>query len=183
MSRNWAEVLIFFFTSLHLDSCIWLDAISGWIRRRVCIKFCVNLRRSATKTLTMIRQAFGEEIMCRKRMIEWHSLFRADRKWRDPWKSKSRACLIFFFISRGSFTKIQSWQAKQSVLHTTVTFFTAAAWNVRSLRPEIWRQMDRLLHHDNAPSHTSFFTREFFTTKNMTVVPPPTLLFCFPDWK
>jgi hypothetical protein len=30
-----------------------------------------------------------------------------------------------------------------------------------------------LLHHDNAPSHTSFFTREFLTRNNMTVFLQP----------
>jgi hypothetical protein len=33
------------------------------------------------------------------------------------------------------------------------------------------------LHHDNALSHTSFFTRGFFLTKNNMTRPPPTLLF------
>jgi hypothetical protein len=34
------------------------------------------------------------------------------------------------------------------------------------------------MHHNNAPSHTSFFTREFFTKNNITVVPHPP---CSPD--
>jgi hypothetical protein len=33
--------------------------------------------------------------------------------------------------------------------------------------------MNWLLHHDNAPSHTSFFTREFLTKNNTTVIPHP----------
>jgi hypothetical protein len=33
--------------------------------------------------------------------------------------------------------------------------------NVRKLLPELWRQMNWLLHHDNAPSHTSFSSRDF----------------------
>jgi hypothetical protein len=37
-------------------------------------------RKSATETLAMIRQAFGEESMSRKRVFEWHSQFRADIK-------------------------------------------------------------------------------------------------------
>jgi hypothetical protein len=28
-----------------------------------------------------------------------------------------------------------------------------------------------LLHHDNAPTHTSFFTREFLTKRNMIPLP------------
>jgi hypothetical protein len=33
--------------------------------------------------------------------------------------------------------------------------------NVQRLRPELWRQKNWLLHHDNAPFDTSFFTRDF----------------------
>jgi hypothetical protein len=44
---------------------------------------------------------------------------------------------------------------------------------VRRLRPELWQQNNRLLHHDNAPFHISFFIREFFLY-NMTLVPNPT---------
>jgi hypothetical protein len=42
--------------------------------------------------------------------------------------------------------------------------------NVWTLSPKLWRQKNWLLHHDNAPFHTPFFTREFFTRSNMTVV-------------
>jgi hypothetical protein len=34
---------------------------------------------------------------------------------------------------------------------------------VRRLRPELWRQKNWLLHQDNSPYHTSFFTREFLS--------------------
>jgi hypothetical protein len=45
--------------------------------------------------------------------------------------------------------------------------------NVQRLHPELWRQKSWLLHHNNTPSYTSFFTREFLTKNNMTVVPHP----------
>jgi hypothetical protein len=48
---------------------------------------------------------------------------------------------------------------------------------VQRLRPEIWRQRNWLLYHDNAPFHTSFFARQFLT-KNMTINPTyPAFLF------
>jgi hypothetical protein len=34
--------------------------------------------------------------------------------------------------------------------------------NLRRLRPELWREKNWLLHYNNAPSHASIFTSEFF---------------------
>jgi hypothetical protein len=55
--------------------------------------------------------------------------------------------------------------------------------NVRRLRPERWQQTNWLLLHDNAPSHTSFFTREFFTKKTWLSSPTRPTFLCFPDWR
>jgi len=43
--------------------------------------------------------------------------------------------------------------------------------NVRCKRPEMWKNGEWLLHHDNAPAHTSLVVREFSTQNNMTTVP------------
>jgi hypothetical protein len=51
----------------------------------------------------------------------------------------------------------------KSIPRTTVTFYSGFE-NARRLRPELWLlQKSWLLHHDNAPSCTSFFTREFLS--------------------
>jgi transposase len=122
--------------------------------------------------LAMIRQAFGEESMSCTRVFEWHARFRASRTSIEDDQAKSRACSSFSLTSRGLFTKKSSWQAKQSILYATVTFYGDCE-NVRRLQPELWGQKNWLLHHNNAPSHTSFFTREFLTKNNMTLIPHP----------
>ena len=43
--------------------------------------------------------------------------------------------------------------------------------NVRHKWPEMCKNGDWLLHHDNAPTHTLLFVREFLTKNNMTTVP------------
>jgi transposase len=44
---------------------------------------------------------------------------------------------------------------------------------VRRKIPEIWRNHNWLLHHDNAPAHTSLKTTEFVTNSNMVIIPRP----------
>jgi hypothetical protein len=45
--------------------------------------------------------------------------------------------------------------------------------NVSLERLEIWHIHNWLLHHDNAPTHTSLKTTEFVTNSNMVTVPHP----------
>jgi hypothetical protein len=60
-----------------------------------------------------------------------------------------------------------SWQNSSSYYCDTLRQLLE---NVRRLLPVVGRQKNWLLHHDNAPSQTSFFTRDFFT-KNNKIVP------------
>jgi hypothetical protein len=43
------------------------------------IKFCVKLGKSATETLEMLREAFGEHSLRHTVVSEWHSCFKAGR--------------------------------------------------------------------------------------------------------
>jgi transposase len=45
--------------------------------------------------------------------------------------------------------------------------------------PELWRNHNWLIHHDNVPTHTSLKTTEFVTNNNMVIVPHPPYS---PDW-
>jgi hypothetical protein len=50
--------------------------MDGKIKQRVCIKFSVKLGKSATKTLKMLCEAFGEHLSWTA-VSEWHSHFKA----------------------------------------------------------------------------------------------------------
>jgi hypothetical protein len=43
--------------------------MDGKIKQRVCIKFCVKLGKSATETLEMYREAFGEHSSAGQRFL------------------------------------------------------------------------------------------------------------------
>jgi hypothetical protein len=50
-----------FYAIAFLSSCFVLSAMDDKIEQCICIKFCVKHGKSATKTLEMLREAFGEE--------------------------------------------------------------------------------------------------------------------------
>jgi hypothetical protein len=57
--------------------CFILSVVGGKIEQRICIEFCVKLGKSATETLEMLREAFGEHYLSQMAVFEWHSLFKA----------------------------------------------------------------------------------------------------------
>jgi len=44
--------------------------------QRVCIKFCVNLGKSAIGNLTMIQQAFRDQSLSHVQVFQWHDRFK-----------------------------------------------------------------------------------------------------------
>jgi hypothetical protein len=53
--------------------------MNGQIKKRVRIKFSMKLSKSATKTLEMLHEAFGEHSLSQTAVFEWHSCFKAGR--------------------------------------------------------------------------------------------------------
>jgi len=67
------------FTCVYLESRTQPVAIFTMDQRKeqqVCIKFCANLGKSATVTLTMIQQAFGDQSLSRAQVFQWHAWFK-----------------------------------------------------------------------------------------------------------
>ena len=44
---------------------------------------------------------------------------------------------------------------------------------IRKKRPELWKNNSWILHHDNAPAHSSLLVRDFLAETNTTVMPQP----------
>jgi hypothetical protein len=63
--------------------------MDGKIEQHVCTKFCVELGKSATETLEMLHEAFGEHSLSPTAVLEWHSRFKAGRVSGLPSTSKT----------------------------------------------------------------------------------------------
>ena len=64
--------------------------------QRVCIKFYANLGKSATETLEMIQQGFGDQSLSRAQVFQWHARFKTGRTSIDDDESTGRptSCTI-----------------------------------------------------------------------------------------
>jgi hypothetical protein len=96
-----------------------------------------------------------------------------DRKRRDRWRAKSRACSSFFLTLRGLFTKNSTWQAKQSILHTTVMFYGDCMKMCEDFTPNF---SDKRTGCCITTTHHFLFHKGIFDQKQHDCHPPPTLL-------
>jgi hypothetical protein len=99
-------------------------------------------------------------------------------QWRSP--NSPRACSYFPLTSRGLFTKNLAWQAKQSIVHTTVTFYGNCTKICKDFAPNFGDKRTgcciTTMHHLTLP----FLPGNFFNKNNMTVVPHPPYFSFFP---
>jgi hypothetical protein len=65
--------------------------MDGKIEQRICIKFCVKLRKSATEIFEMFFWAFGEHSLSGTAVFEWHSRFKTGRVSVEDGESSGRS--------------------------------------------------------------------------------------------
>jgi hypothetical protein len=85
--------------------------------------------------------------------------------------------IIFFDIKGAEF--VPAGQTVNSAYYCDVLRLLPE--NVQRFRPELWRQKNWLLHKDKAPSHTFFYTMEFFPKNSINVVSSQPIFICFSD--
>ncbi|XP_006865070.1 PREDICTED: putative uncharacterized protein FLJ37770-like [Chrysochloris asiatica] len=51
-----------------------------YLEQRISIKFCVKLNKSASETRHLLKEAYGDEVMSRARVFDWHKRFKEGRE-------------------------------------------------------------------------------------------------------
>jgi len=128
----------------------------------------------------MLKEAFGEQASSQARTFEWFKHFK------DGWESvedckhssQPTICTTLEMIAKVREVILED---RRQTIHEVCNrvglsyceVLRPMRENVRRKRPEMWKNRDWLMHHDNAPAHTSLIVREFLTKNNMTTVPHP----------
>jgi hypothetical protein len=79
VARSWVDVGSL---HMHLFGVVYVTCVFTMDHRkeqRMCIKFCDNLRNSATETLTKIQHAFRDQILSHTQVFQWHAWFKNGR--------------------------------------------------------------------------------------------------------
>ncbi|UYV82030.1 hypothetical protein LAZ67_21000503 [Cordylochernes scorpioides] len=56
---------------------------------------------------------------------------------------------------------------------TTRNLYLTLREAIRQKRPDLWKNKNWLLHHDNAPAHTSLLVRDLLAKNNTLMMPQP----------
>jgi hypothetical protein len=153
--------------SFYLKRCDFMTDLTK--EQWVCIRYCAKVRKSATETLEVIRQALGEESMSHTEVFVWHVQTEA-KKSGDRWRAKARVCSLFSLTSRGLFTMNLYWQVSQ--FHILLWCVTLTAWKCGKTSPETLKTELAVASWQHSVSHFPFH-QEVFTKKQHDCQPPP----------
>ena len=148
-------------------------------QRRVDV--CQELRELASNDRCFLSRIItGDESWCygydpetKQQSSQWTSPQSPRPKKARQVRSATKTMLIIFFDIRGIVHHefVPPKRTVNSELYCDVLRRLKKA--VRRKRPDLWDNRSWLLHHDNAPAHTSFRTTEFLTNSNIALVPHP----------
>jgi len=116
---------------------------------------------------------YGYDPETKQQSSQWKSPHSPRPKKARQVRSDIKSMLICFFDQEGIVHKefVPPGQTVNADYYISV--LRRLRENVRRKRPTKWHNNNWVLHHDNAPAHTSFKVQHFLTNNNMNVVPHP----------
>jgi hypothetical protein len=127
-------------------------------KQRICIKFCFKLNKTVAETHRMLKEVFGEQALGQARTFEWFKRFKDGQDSVDD--RRPSAC-----TTPETFAKVREviLQDRRQILHHVCNRVGLPKGNVNAF----YRMNGEwLLHHANAPAHTSLVVWEFLTKKH-----------------
>jgi hypothetical protein len=146
--------------------------------QRVNIKFCVKLGKTATETLQLLRDAYGDESWCfqydpqtKRQRAEWRSTGTPPSKKVRRQQSTTKTTIIVFFDTRGIVHYESVPQGQTVNQEVTSPYSGACARHFDVVVLDLWACGQWTLLHDNARPHTALSVSRYLTKHNITVLP------------
>ncbi|UYV76531.1 hypothetical protein LAZ67_14001018 [Cordylochernes scorpioides] len=116
---------------------------------------------------------YGYDVETKAQSSQWKLPHEPRPKKARQVRSNVKVLLTVFFDCRGvvhhEFLPQGRTVKKEYYLQVMRNFREA----IRQKRPDLWKNKNWLLHHDNAPAHTSLLVRDFLAKNNTLMMPQP----------
>jgi hypothetical protein len=143
---------------------------------------CTGLRQIASDDETFLFRfingdeswVYGYDPETKQQYSQWKSPTSPRPQNARQVRNNGKSMIITFFDIKGTVHKesVPTCQIVNSGFYCDV--LRRLRENLRRRRPELWREHASILHHDNAPSHTSVLTQKFLVKNKMaTILHPP----------
>jgi len=126
--------------------------------QRICIKFCFKIRKTATEMYQLLQQAYGEDAIGRTQVFDWFCQFKEGR-------SKTKVMLLAFFDSEGIVHHEYPPDGQTNNKEFYLEVLRRLCESVHQKQLEKWQDGDWILHHNNAPAHTSHLVQQFLAKR------------------
>ena len=109
----------------------------------------------------------------KRQSMHWKSPQSPRKKKARMNKSKFKAMMIVFFDIRGLIyiNWVPEVQSVNQVYYKNV--LTNLRERVRRRRPDMWKNVSWILHHDNAPAHNALYVKRYLAKNNIPLMEHP----------
>ena len=116
---------------------------------------------------------YGYDIETKAQLSQWkHTESLRPKKARQV-RSNVKVLLTVFFDYHGVVHQEFLPQGRMVIKEYYLEVMRRLRGAIRKKRPELWKNNSWLLHHDNAPAHSSLLVRNFLAINNTVIMPQP----------
>ncbi|UYV77541.1 hypothetical protein LAZ67_15001423, partial [Cordylochernes scorpioides] len=116
---------------------------------------------------------YGYDVETKAQSSQWKLPHEPRPKKARQVRSNVKVLLTFFFDCRGVVHHAFLPQGRTVNKEYYLQVMRNLREAIRQKRPDLWKNKNWLLHHDNAPAHTSLLVRDFLAKNNTLMMPQP----------